>query len=585
MCGIAALFQSFNSGKIDDNSLNQPLKPIVQQIFEDHLEKLSNRGPDGRKTICFLSSLEDENKNEDGVDFQLFMGFTRLSINDLTSQGMQPMSDDEKSVYMICNGEIYNHKFLKKKYDLSCKSESDCEVIIELYNNLNGDIMKVLELLDGEFAFVIYDNKREKIYACRDRYGVRPMYICSDEQVIFNSKTIGFVSELKGMSYLNYGKQVTPGLVYEISLKKFQIKTYKYNDIYELPVYSINNTINPIDIYLNQIRNTFTTAVKKRVDNSERKVCCLLSGGLDSSLVAALTARHLKNKGIVEPLETFSIGIQGSPDLQYAKMVADHINSKHYSIELSESDFLEAIEDTIRTIESYDTTTVRASVGNYLVSKYIKENTTNKVVLCGDYSDEVCGGYKYFTNAPNEVEFDQECRRLVSQIHLFDSLRSDRTICSQGLEVRSPFSDPNFVECYLSIPPFFRTITSERMEKYLLRKAFDQNSELDQCNSVLLPSEVLWRRKEAFSDGVSDKSRSWHMIIKEHVNKLISDDEFECESQKYQYNRPMMKESYYYRKIFEKYYKQFENVIPYYWLPKWCGENQIDPSARELKTI
>lgn len=556
MCGISALFQKESDANI-------------HSFFNAHISNLMSRGPDTTKSIRLQ-----------GREADYLLGFTRLSINDVSDEGMQPMTDDENTIYLICNGEIYNHKTLKQTYNLICRSQSDCEVIWRLYQVFDADISKVIQALDGEFAFVLVDTVKNKVFAYRDRYGVRPLYICSDEDDIYESSTLGFVSQLKGLCFMNHGEQAIPGAIYELDLDTFTLNT---TPIYDLNDRLYENTDNTRDInyYTEKIRYALTQAVEKRVDNSDRQVCCLLSGGLDSSLVAALASQYMKKNNFLEPLETFSIGLKGSPDLYYAKMVAQHIQSKHHSIELTEADFLGAIEETIRIIESYDTTSVRASVGNLLVAKYIKKYTNNKVVLCGDYSDEVTGGYKYFSKAPNECEFDIECRRLVSQIHFFDSLRADRTISSQGLEVRVPFSDALFIESYLSVPPTLRIPTSSRIEKFLLRKAFDPISTIDHSKQSLLPKEVLWRSKEAFSDGVTDEKRSWYLIIQEHVDSIITNTEFETESKKCDHNKPILKETYFYRKIFNQYYHNFNNVVPYYWMPRWCGK-QSDPSARLL---
>ena len=299
---------------------------------------------------------------------------------------------------------------------------------------------------------------------------------------------------------------------------------------------------------------------------SDKEICSLLSGGLDSSLVASIVSEKLGPNR----LKTFAIGIEGSPDLKYAQMVADHIQSIHHSIELTEKQFLDAIEEVIYAIESYDTTTVRASVGNYLVSKYIKENTNCKVVFNGDYADEVCGGYKYFKKTKNPEQFHDECVRLVNDIHYYDCLRSDRSISNNGLEARVPFADKTFVNYYLSINPELR-MSNNKIEKCMLRKAFEKDN--------LLPDSVLWRQKEAFSDGVTNETRSWHKIIQEFVDTQISDEYFENNKNKYTHNTPVLKESFYYREIFEKYYPGKSNVIPYFWMPLWCEETN-DPSAR-----
>ena len=242
------------------------------------------------------------------------------------------------------------------------------------------------------------------------------------------------------------------------------------------------------------INESLSEAVRKRVNNTDREIACLLSGGLDSSLITALVKKMCPNK----QLTTWSIGLKGSEDLKYARMVADHLGTVHNEIVVSEYDFLNCIESVIQAIESYDTTTVRASVGNWLISKYIKENSDCKVVFNGDGSDEVCGGYMYFHCAPDSIEFDKECKKLLKEIHFFDVLRSDRSISSHGLEARTPFLDANFVSTYLSIPANIRNHSENKCcEKYLLRRAFDNG---------LLPKEVLWRTKEAFSDGVSSQN-------------------------------------------------------------------------------
>ena len=270
----------------------------------------------------------------------------------------------------------------------------------------------------------------------------------------------------------------------------------------------IDYTIKDENEAMIRIKRSLEKAVEKRVGATERPIACLLSGGLDSSLITALVKKFLDKD---TKLETFSIGLEGSEDLKYARIVADYLKTDHKEIILTEKEFLGAIPRTIENIESYDTTTVRASVGNFLVSEYIKNNSDAKVIFNGDGSDEVCGGYIYFHAAPSPVDFDNECRRLLNDIHAFDVLRSDKSISSNGLEPRTPFLDKNFVHTYLSIPPHLRCHNLEKnCEKHLLRKAFQ--------DSKLLPENILFRKKEAFSDGVSGLKRSWFEIIQIHVN-------------------------------------------------------------------
>ena len=546
MCGIFSYITNNNENILLENDKN---------IYNNFM-KIKNRGPDNSQYLCIKNNI--------------ILGFHRLSINDISDLGNQPMK--LKDYYLICNGEIFNHKNIINKYNFNTKSDSDCEVILHLYDYyLNTEkiskksqiIKSICNELDGEFAFVLYDSNIETSFIARDPFGVRPLFYGTLNNIYNDNEIFVFSSELKGLnSLVNNAKQFTPGH-YMIISKDMSFLIDKYHEIV------IYNTINQNNI-LENLNYVFRNAVYKRM-MSDKEICSLLSGGLDSSLVASILSQKLgPNK-----LKTFSIGIKGSPDLKYAQQVADHIKSVHYSIELTEKQFLDSIEEVIYAIESYDTTTVRASVGNYLVSKFIKQNTDCKVIFNGDYADEVCGGYRYFKNTSDDDLFHNECIRLVNNIHYFDCLRSDRSISNNGLEARVPFADKEFVNFYLSIPANLRR-SNDKIEKCLLRKAFE--------NDNLLPESVLWRYKEAFSDGVTDEKRSWHTIIQEYVSKKINDQQFNNLKNQYDINKPVLKESVYYRTIFDKYYKGYDNIIPYYWMPKWCGEI-TDPSAREIKSV
>jgi len=527
---------------------------IGTDALENAYKKTQKRGPDN-------NVLKSIHKN---VTF----GFHRLAIMDPSYKGNQPLFHPTKPYAIICNGEIYNHKKLVRDNNFETYSDSDCEVILYLYEKYGID--ETLRMLDSEaFAFCIYDGEKKELIVARDRFGVRPLFIGTrvNNEIIIASEAKSIIDLIIETDIL---EQFPPG-----TWKSFDINVYSEKETrqYYEKKYAINMDSDEKSICYN-IRNLLTESVKKRL-MSERPIGCLLSGGLDSSLISAIVAREfkLKGKGI---LNTFSIGMKGSTDLQYAKLAAEHIGSKHHTIELTEQDFLDAIPEVIYHTESYDTTTIRASVGNYLVGKYIKENTDITVVFNGDGSDEQ-SGYLYMTNAPDIYAFKEECERLLSEIHYFDVLRSDRALSSNwSLETRAPFLDTDFVNYYMSIYPELKTYpkNSERIEKYLLRKAFD--------NERLLPSVVLWRKKEAFSDGCSSNERSWHNIIREHIETLVSDEEFERLSKNYEMNEPKMKETYYYRKIFEKFYPNRGNLIPHYWLPKWNGVKK-DPSARELE--
>jgi asparagine synthase (glutamine-hydrolysing) len=526
---------------------------------------LSKRGPDMTKEF---------------IDENIHMVFHRLSINDFSQEACQPMICKQTSdLVLICNGEIYNHKELHKQYNMDTNTNCDCEVILNLYNTLQNIstiidtsiiVNKMCLELDGEYAFILYDKKRMKCIIVRDNFGVRPLfYDVSQNDVSQNDFT--FSSELKGINTQST-VQFLAGHFMIIDMNTMKIENvHNYNkSLLNSYLYKRYQNIVPSDIYKN-INRLLTNAVKKRITNSDVKVCGLLSGGVDSSLICALAAKENPN------FETFSIGMKGSTDLHYAKIVAEHIKSKHTTIELDKTTFLDAIEETIKVIESYDITSVRASIGNYLVSKYIRENTDNKVVLNGDYSDEIFGSYIYLKTFESPEAFNNECHRLVKDIQYFDSLRSDRTVSANGLEARTPFSDKELVNYVLTIPPKYRMSNPKYniMEKYILRKSFDNN---------LLPNEVLYRHKEAFSDGVSHKEESLYQLIQQHVEQFITDDELK--NNEYTYNKPQTKEALYYINMFHKYYKN-EKTIPYFWMPRnEMGEQTAkDPSARTLTEI
>ena len=541
MCGIFAYFGEH----------------IPFSVLKENFDKIQKRGPDN----SVIKRINDQH----------FLGFHRLSINDVSEKGNQPLyHPDTRDLVLICNGEIYNHKQLTEENGYKTNSNSDCEVILHLYKEYG--IEKTVKKLDGVFAFILYDGITNKIYAARDPFGVRPLFmgktvVTGDMYTPIDKLEMLFSSEAKSLTDIADEIIPFPPGTYWCSDSHDFVSHYKYQ--YPNPSKNdIKYNTDDMEKTCDNVQKLLVSAVNKRL-MSDRPIGCLLSGGLDSSLVSALVARNY------EPgtLETFSIGIKGSTDLYYAKMVAEHIKSKHHHIELEEKDFLNAIDEVIYAIESYDTTTVRASVGNYLVSKYIKENTNCTVIYNGDGSDEVCGSYLYLKNAPNELEFHNECEKLLREIHCYDVLRSDRCISENGLEPRTPFLDKAFVNYYMSIKPELR-MSKDRIEKFILRESFSKMN--------LLPSEVLWRQKEAFSDGVSGKEKSWYEIIQDMVNEKITDEDFEAFKKTHPHNTPELKESMYYRLIFEKYFGvNHDNIIPHLWMPKWCGK-QKDPSARVL---
>lgn len=634
MCGIFAILA------------REGCLPHHSAFFADFM-KVRPRGPDN---------------TQQWSDGKVYLGFHRLAINDLSASGNQPMhfhpelrgtrraaspvrspgrhgrtdggepdtstpaaqpaagaggdmstplegTTPAQGYYLVCNGEIYNHRALETEYGFQPHSTSDCEVILHLYDHFKrqartdapphsdlrdeqfGDIMRqVNNVLDGEYAFVVYDADDGVQLVSRDPYGVRALFWGRTGSTAgsvldgASSDALFVCSELKGLDAATDVAEPFPSGHCAIIARGGRVSMLPYRATSATQLREQQallprgaNASTTFDEARLRIRELLTAAVEKRVSNSDRGVCALLSGGLDSSLVAALACRHLVRvhgpQG-AKKLETFSIGMQGSTDLAFSKVVAQHIGSTHTVIELSETAFLSAIEDTIRIIESYDTTSVRASVGNYLVAKYIREHSDCKVVLNGDYSDEVCGGYIYMKKCPSDDEFQEETFRLVNDIYFFDSLRSDRTIASQGLEARTPFSDRAFVEYVLALPASLKE-SKGRQEKLLLRSAF--------ADDALLPDSVLWRNKEAFSDGVSHAENSWHRILTAMVDSQVSDDAFARRAEIFPYNTPALKETFFYRTIFAKYYKH-DRVIPYYWLPRYVG-GIVDPSAREIKTL
>ena len=567
MCGIFYYESIQKHGRIRTSTL---------KTLQSNFAKISHRGPDN---------------SQFDVDGQRCLGFHRLAINGLTSTGNQPFN--MLGCKLICNGEIYNHVKLESKYGFNCASGSDCEVILHLYKMFDGDVCSTLKELDGVFSLVLIDMERNLVHIARDPFGVRSLYIGSSSDYFHD---ISVASEMKALEHCAHVEQFPGGCCMTLSKNQSRfetsLKTYyadlALNENLEVPyVYNFGTAILHDDINAPQdkleeraccmVRNLFELAVCKRL-MSERPVGCLLSGGLDSSIVTALVVNHMPPGTVVN---TYAVGLEGSVDLKWARRVAEHLGTRHHEVCLTEQQFLDAIDETIYQIESYDTTTVRASVGNYLVSKYIYENTDNVVIFCGDMSDEIFGSYRGFTKAPNDYEFARENTRMVRDVRCFDLLRSDKSISGAGLEARVPFADKTFLEFVMSLPPWMKRFgegAEYAVEKHLLRKSF----------STLLPEDVMWRRKEAFSDGVSGHERTWVQIIKEYVDQRVSDVEFSLanELKKYSHNAPYDKESYYYRTVFERHFpgKGRAETIPYFWRHPFC-EGTLDPSARLLKDV
>ena len=498
-------------------------------------EKSNSRGPDGTSYYNANSAL---------------LGFKRLAIMGLNEFGMQPFSYDDK--VLVCNGEIYGFRdikieLLKKGY--SFKSDSDCEILLPLFKEFG---FEMFSKLDAEFALIIYDKKEDKIIAARDPLGIRPLYYGkskSNDTYIFASEPKILVDLVEDIF------PFPPG--YYFDGEKF----IKYSFI----TYVESKHTRMRDVEKN-IHSLLVEGVRKRLD-SDAPIGFLLSGGLDSSLVCSIATKILK-----KPIETFAIGMEKDAiDLKYAKEVADYLKTNHHEVIITRDDVISSLEEVIYNLATYDITTIRASVGMYLLCKYIHENTDIKVLLTGEISDELFG-YKYTDYAPNPEEFQKESKKRIDEIHMYDVLRADRCISSNSLEARVPFGDLAFVKYVMEIDPKIK-MNRYNKGKYLLRKAFEGD---------YLPKDILYREKAAFSDAVG---HSLVEDIKEFAEDYYTDEEFEINRKKYTFAQPFTKESLMYREIFEKYYPGQAHMIKDFWMPNksWKGCDVDDPSARFLK--
>ena len=573
MCGIFSYIKNGDLSNID-----------IEKLINEY-NKIQHRGPDNSSYITrgnqymqygnkkYINKIKKKNLSHNEIK-NMFIGFHRLSINDLSENGNQPFISSDNNTILICNGEIYNFKELANKYDIQLTSNSDCEIILQLY--LKIGFIETIKQLDGVFACFLYNKLDNIIHVARDPIGVRSLFM----GVNINGD-YGFCSELKGISsILDYIEQFKPGCTWNNIDKKF-IPYYECNKMYKIPQQNISNSItnkmknlsisllNNIDIIKKNIKDKLLKSITKRLV-SDRPIGCLLSGGLDSSLVAALLSNELQKSGKI--LKTFSVGLKGSIDLKYAKLVADYIKSDHHELILTEEEMLNGIDATIYQLETWDTTTIRAGTPMFLLSKYIKANFNTTVIYSGEGSDESSGSYLYFHNAPSCTDFKDETIRLMEDLSYFDVLRCDKSVAGAGLEVRVPFLDKDFLHFYMNINSKYKIPSYGNIEKYLLRSSFDYG---------LLPNEVLWRVKEGMSDGVSSQEKSWFQIIQSHANNIYSDVQFNEHKKKYFYNQPHSKESLWFREIFNKYYTKRHNIIPYYWLPKWSN-GITEASARVL---
>lgn len=561
MCGIFLLLN--NSIYINDLS-----------FINNEFMKGKNRGP--------------ENSNLQAINDNTIVGFHRLAINGLNDESNQPLCIND--CVLICNGEIYNYKHLYRILQIDPVTNSDCEIIIHMY--LKYGMEQTLIMLDGVFAFALYDLKKKQVFVARDPYGVRSLFMqvtkrndenqffsfASEMKCIINLYNINFHKSFREEKMIFYIKQFEPGNVY--TFHQNEVNFWQLNNIkqYHKCSFAYNflnyDTINE-NTFLYNISKYLEIAVTKRCISTERPVACLLSGGLDSSLITALVVNYINQHKLQNTLETYSIGLKDATDLKYARLVADYLGTKHTEVIVTEDEMFEAIPEVIFATETYDTTTIRASIGNYLIAKYISKNSDAKVIFNGDGSDELFGGYLYMKKCPDDIEFDIETRRLIENIHYFDVLRSDKSISSNGLEPRTPFLDKSFVNYVLSIPSHIRNHNNFNVcEKYLLRKAFSSDYFLNFKKEQLLPDKVLWRTKEAFSDGVSSTSLSLFEILQNKISNHLASDAFPPNIET---------EKAFYKNIFTENFPNCENIIPNYWMPKYINSVSNDPSARTLQ--
>ncbi|WP_076012268.1 asparagine synthase B [Alteromonas abrolhosensis] len=461
----------------------------------------------------------------------------RLAIVDVDT-GAQPLISQNDKQILAVNGEIYNHKQLAANLDepYPFKTRSDCEVIIPLFQQKGIDFIDELE---GMFAFILYDEEQDAYLIARDHIGIIPLYTGYDEHGNFYVS-----SEMKALAGVcKTISEFPPG--HYLWSKEGKITKYYKRDWMEYDNVK-DNTSN-----LEELRVAFEKAVKSHM-MSDVPYAVLLSGGLDSSLVSAVAAQYVAKRVEDEDktdawwprLHSFAVGLEGAPDLKAAKKVADMIGTVHHEIHFTIQEGLDAIRDVIYHLETYDTTTIRAATPMYLMTRKIKAMGI-KMVLSGEGSDEIFGGYLYFHKAPNAKEFHEETVRKLDRLHMFDCARANKATSAWGVEARVPFLDKNFIDVAMRLNPQDKMCLDGKMEKWILRKAFD--------NGETLPAEVLWRQKEQFGDGVG---YSWIDSIREFVDNEVTDQQLATAEFRFPVNTPDTKEGYYYRTIFESYFPQ-----------------------------
>lgn len=506
MCGIVCAF--------DLKETAEKLRPQLLSMSKC----IRHRGPD------WSGIFNDENS---------IIAHERLAIVDPTS-GKQPLFSEDENLVLAVNGEIYNHQELRKQFEdrYHFKTQSDCEVILALYQEKGAAF---LDDLNGIFGFALYDRKNNEYFIARDHMGIIPLYIGWDKKGTFY-----VASELKALEGICPKIELFPPGHY-LHSKEGKLKRWYSRDWMEYENVK-DNTSN-----IQGLRGALEAAVKRQL-MSDVPYGVLLSGGLDSSITSAIAKKYAEKR--IETgdqdtawwpqLHSFAIGLEGSPDLVAARKVAEHLGTVHHEIKFTIQEGIDAISDVIYHLETYDITTVRASTPMYLMARAIKAMGI-KMVLSGEGSDEIFGGYLYFHKAPNAEEFHKETVRKLDKLHQYDCLRANKSLAAWGIEGRVPFLDKEFLDVAMRLNPKDKMVGPGKMEKWILRKAFED----------LLPESVAWRQKEQFSDGVG---YNWIDTLKEMVNQKVSDDDLANAKFRFPIQTPTTKEEYYYRSLFESHF-------------------------------
>ncbi|WP_417235956.1 asparagine synthase B [Bizionia paragorgiae] len=506
MCGIVCAF--------DLKQKSDLLRPQVLEMSKS----IRHRGPD-------WSGIYSDDK--------AILAHERLAIVDPAS-GKQPLLSPDNTLVLAANGEIYNHRELRKQFEgkYEFKTESDCEVILALYQEKG---VHFIDEMNGIFGFAIYDVKSDTYFIARDHMGIIPLYIGWDQ-----NGTFYVASELKALEGICTKIELFPPGHYMSSTDGEFVKWY-HRDWSEYDAVKDNETS------IVEIKEALEAAVKRQL-MSDVPYGVLLSGGLDSSVTSAIAKKYAQKRiesddtsdAWYPQLHSFSVGLEGSPDLAAAQKVADHIGTVHHEIKFTIQEGLDAIKDVIYNIETYDITTIRSSTPMYLMARVIKSMGI-KMVLSGEGADEIFGGYLYFHKAPNAKEFHEETVRKLDKLHMYDCLRANKSLAAWGIEGRVPFLDKEFMDVAMRINPQDKMINGERMEKWVIRKAFED----------MLPESVAWRQKEQFSDGVG---YSWIDTLKEVVNTAVTDEQMANAKYRFPLQTPQNKEEFYYRSIFEEHF-------------------------------